>query len=268
MLQTTKNINPHIERVPVICGLLLAAMFTLLPATAKAQCWSWNASGQRHVYQPRQEKAILLTLEQQGKFLVGTASTQFDGRTVRVPVRGTIEGDNFSIEIEWSGSLTGVYNGRVLPSGKIHGGTYDKNNPNIQAAWRTEVPLKCLPAPAPVITKPPAKEPATPAPKVLRATGRKPKAEPPPSMKVPGIVVSQAIFPGPYQPAGFVILTWDAGPEHPFAEVWFKINGSDDNFLVEGGKGGRQVPVERGRFYVYTLTDAGKTLATVSFAPQ
>ena len=84
-------------------------------------------------------------------------------------------------------------------------------------------------------------------------------------MKVPGIVASQVIYQFPGAPAGSVVLTWDGGPDHPYAEVWFKVNNSDAAFLVEQGKGGRQVTVERGKSYTYILTDAGKTLATVGF---
>ena len=84
-------------------------------------------------------------------------------------------------------------------------------------------------------------------------------------MKVPGIVATQVLFPAPTSPTGLVVLTWDAGPDHPYAEVWFKVNGGDEVFVVERGKGSLQVPVERGRQYVYILTDAGTTLATVTF---
>ena len=84
-------------------------------------------------------------------------------------------------------------------------------------------------------------------------------------MKVPGIVASQVVFPIPFQATGFVVLTWDGGPDHPYAEVWVRVNDGDETFVVEQGKGGRQVQVERGRRYLYILTDAGNTLSTVSF---
>jgi hypothetical protein len=71
------------------------------------------------------------------------------------------------------------------------------------------------------------------------------------------------IFPHPSVSTGFTVLTWDAGLDHPYAEVWVKVNNGDEQFLVEQGKGLRQVPVERGKQYTYILTDAGKTLATV-----
>ena len=86
-------------------------------------------------------------------------------------------------------------------------------------------------------------------------------------MKVPGIVASQAHFPMPNHPAGIVILQWDAGPEHPYAEVWVKVDGGEETFVLEKGKGGLQAAVVKGRAYTYLLMDAGKTLATVRVVP-
>lgn len=66
---------------------------------------------------------------------------------------------------------------------------------------------------------------------------------------------------------GFVILTWDGGPDHPDAELWLKTNGGALT-LAKHSKGGLQVPVERGRMYEYVLTKAGKILAGVTFVAQ
>ena len=89
-------------------------------------------------------------------------------------------------------------------------------------------------------------------------------------MKVPGIVASQVVFPYVGAPSGFAVLTWDGGPDHPYAEVWVKVNGGDETKIVEQGKGGRQVIGELGKTYLYILTDDGKTLATVGvvFVPR
>jgi hypothetical protein len=93
-----------------------------------------------------------------------------------------------------------------------------------------------------------------------------PKSEPAPApIKAPGILASQVVFDIPFQPTGFVILTWDAGSDHPDAAVWVKINNGAPTLLVKGMKGGSRATVERGRNYVYLLEDGGKTLATVGF---
>lgn len=64
---------------------------------------------------------------------------------------------------------------------------------------------------------------------------------------------------------GFVILTWEAGPDHPNAEVVVKINSSPDIPVVKQAKSGLQITVERGRTYAYFLKDTGKNLSTVGF---
>ena len=156
-----------------------------------------------------------------------------------------------------------MYTGKVLPSGRIDGETRDKNNSKICETWHSEGVLKCPPPPVKASV---ATEPTPPRPKPLKSTGKMPKSEPAPPMKVPGIVVSPFIFPSPGSPTVFVVITWDAGPDHPYAEVWFKVNNGEGTFLVEQGKGGRQIAVERGKLYEYILTDAGKTLSTVTFA--
>jgi hypothetical protein len=63
-------------------------------------------------------------------------------------------------------------------------------------------------------------------------------------------------------------LTWDGGPEHPYAEVWVGVDGEDPTFLVEQGKGSRKVTVEPGKTYLYILTDSGQQLSTVTVRAQ
>lgn len=83
-----------------------------------------------------------------------------------------------------------------------------------------------------------------------------------PPIATPHIVATRPYFP-PYSATGFVVLTWDAGSDHPYAEVWYKVNNGDQTFLVEQGKGSRQMTVER--FNTVILTDAGTILSTVNF---
>ncbi len=47
-----------------------------------------------------------------------------------------------------------------------------------------------------------------------------------------------------------------------------RLNGGGEARMVEQGKGVRQVTVEGGNTYTYILTDAGKTLATITFVAQ
>lgn len=256
--------------------LLFSGLIALFPLWVKAQCTTdWDASGEWEFRQVGQRKPIKLQLQQQGKVLTGTgvlpdgkitrnSGMSFDGvENLHGTADGYITGDSFSLHIFWENGSTGVYNGRIMPSGKVEGKGYEKGSPKVLVVWDSVGRLKCLP-PTPAKSAPPT------VPKPLKATGRKPvpaKIEQPP-MKVPGIVTSQIIWPFLNAPTGFVVLTWDAGADHPYAEVWSKVNGGQEQFLVELGKGQRQVPVERYKQYTYTLTDAGKTLATVSFVGQ
>ena len=68
----------------------------------------------------------------------------------------------------------------------------------------------------------------------------------------------------PLPVTGQVVLEWDGGKDHPYAELWVKVNDGDETFIVEQGKGARQVTVEPGKTYLYILADAGKRLATVT----
>jgi hypothetical protein len=66
------------------------------------------------------------------------------------------------------------------------------------------------------------------------------------------------------QTTGTTTLTWDAGPKHPYAEVWVTVDGGDEKKIVEQGKGSRQVQVRAGKIYRYILTDSGQELATTT----
>jgi hypothetical protein len=59
-------------------------------------------------------------------------------------------------------------------------------------------------------------------------------------------------------------LGWDGGKDHPYAEVWVKVDDADETLIVEQGKGTREVTIEPGKTYLFILTDAGQRLATVT----
>jgi hypothetical protein len=242
-----------------------------MPASAGAQCPQWNVAGVWEIEQRGLTYNIVLTLQQNGNILNGTAGISINKGYPPVKVKGTIEGDSVHLQIHWVDGTVGVYNAKFLSSGRLDGTGYEIKTPNITHIWQSRKQFKCPPPPSfnvPLNTykgkpKPPPKSTgkAKPAPSDQSA----PPASP---VKVPGIAASKVYFTIPQHPIGFVILTWDAGPDHPYAEVWYKVNNGDDIFLVEQGKGSRQMSVERGKYYTYILTDAGKTLATVSVAGQ
>ncbi len=66
------------------------------------------------------------------------------------------------------------------------------------------------------------------------------------------------------QTTGTTTLTWDGGTDHPYAEVWVKVDDNDETFVVESGKGTRQVPIVLGKTYLFKLSDANELLASVT----
>ena len=192
-----------------------------------------------------------------------------------------------------------MYHGRVSTKGRIEGTAYDKKIPSNQATWFGSTNMKCAdavqipssflkptgkataPAPPPlartgrVVNFGQPKVPAN-APPITKLKVKEPGSVPPPaapeaqpqtssSAGAPAITASSksvAIPPGQNQ--GSTVVAWDGGAEHPYAEVWVKVDDADETFVVEKGKGSRQMTVERGKTYVYILTDSGQQLATVT----
>jgi len=68
----------------------------------------------------------------------------------------------------------------------------------------------------------------------------------------------------PGETSGTVTLEWDGGAKHPYAEVWVRVDQTDETFVVEQGRGSRNATVELGKHYVFKLSDANVLLASVS----
>lgn len=65
------------------------------------------------------------------------------------------------------------------------------------------------------------------------------------------------------QTSGTVTLEWDGGKDHPYAEVWVRVDQNDETFIVEQGRGNRNETVELGKNYEFKLSDANVLLASV-----
>jgi hypothetical protein len=89
------------------------------------------------------------------------------------------------------------------------------------------------------------------------------------SLAAPTIMATPNPVPvPPGQTSGTTTLSWDGEAKHPYAEVWVGVDGNDETFVVEKGKGTRQVTIELGKTYIYKLADFGKTLASVTVTAQ
>jgi hypothetical protein len=263
MFDTSKFNALGPRRSAVLGGFLFAAVLALFPAPAEAQCTQWDVSGKWNVNITsgiRKGTVMNIDLQQSGNKITG-GTEQFGATGKGTLSSGTLIGNKFGMVFEWKGMVDPEYGsaaieafvGTIEPDGRIAGVASIFDDRSGKATWVSDRPMKCL----------------VRAPKPIKRTGKMPKSAPaPPTLKAPGIIASQAVFPTPYSPVGFAVLTWDAGPDHPYAEVWFKVNNGDEAFVVEQGKGSRQVTVERGKVYTYILTDAGKTLATVVVVGQ
>lgn len=262
-LVRTLQIRSKFEFSVLLCACVLVALVILLPVSSQAQCPHWNVGGVWNIEQRGLKYAIVLTMEQKGEVLTGKARISTNSGYPAVNVYGTIKGDLVNFRILWIDGSVGVYDAQFHPAGRLNGHGYEKKTPNIRHMWQSNKKFKCPPPPS--FNVPLNTYKGKPQPKPASSPTKPISEQPPPPMKVPGIITSQVIYPQSGNPMGFVVLTWDAGPDHKYAEVWFKVNNGDEQFLVELGKGSRQVPVERGKQYTYILTDAGKTLSTVSF---
>ena len=63
--------------------------------------------------------------------------------------------------------------------------------------------------------------------------------------------------------SGTVTLEWDGGKDHRYAEVWVRVDENDETFIVEQGRGIRNVKVEFGKSYEFKLSDSNVLLASV-----
>jgi len=262
----------RLRRFAAGLGGLFCAICVLLPSPAKAECRQWYAGFEWSLKQGDLE--VFVDLQQSGKNLSGIAAyrtTRSKDRGLFVPdgivkvdrkgkVAGTIDGTNITLDMEWEDGSGGFYTGVIGATGIIRGTVnVDKENPTNKWSWVSRKPMFCAdkadkkPKPTPSATPAPA------SPKRLIKSSGKSQTETSSSAGVPRI----AAFNKPGQ-AGTQILTWDGGPDHPYAEVWVKVDGADETKVVEQGKGTRQMTVEAGKTYQYILTDSGQQLATTS----
>jgi hypothetical protein len=158
-------------------GFFFTSILALSALPVEAQCEQYDVSGQWTIEQGSYIISVALT--QKGKTVSGTAS-QVHGntkggdelRTVHGQVNGTVEGDSFNVQINWSGGGAGVYSGAIHP-GRValgmEGTTYDKNKPSSTASWSTQHNFDCAAAAA-----------ATPKP--IKSSG---KAKPAPAQTQP-----------------------------------------------------------------------------------
>lgn len=270
MFHLLKITNLIIKRTPLLCGLLFAAALALLPISAGAQCSNWRANGYIKAWQKGQALPLEFNLVHKGVVLSGTADLGIisEGKKIHGTVDGTIRGNTFSIQIFWNNWQIGIYNAKILPSGRLDGEGWEKSSPNVRVTWYSEGMLKCPP--------PPAFGAGglfgMPAPKKAPKPATTPSAPPP---TPPFIIAGQPYLP-PYMPYGTVGISWDGGPDHPKAEVFLSMdNGAEvpafsmdqpqQSPVWKQPKAGLSMQLQRHHHYRFVLKAEGKTLSTVIF---
>jgi hypothetical protein len=128
-------------------GILFAAVLVLLPSSAQAQCAQWDVSGQWSLNQGK-DTTVHLQIEQDGSGVRGKADYYVNSsgggvRTILGSLDGFAKGHKFRIQIYWSGTSVGIYEGNIGPQGRIEGTTYDRQKPSVRATWFSNKAMKC-----------------------------------------------------------------------------------------------------------------------------
>ena len=237
-----------------ICILLLLG-YLLLPTVVAAQCGQRDVSGSWSVLLGVFKTQERMEIKQAGTEISGTAGTnaQIDlGFEDRVEVKGHVTGDKILFDIVRTDSkklgevtISEGFEGVFAPDGTITG----KANifalaGRVSVDWTSDRPMKCLH-------------------KTVGSLGV--KHTDPTAAASPWIAATPNNIALPFgQTVGVTNITWDAGKDHPYAEVWVKVDDRDETKIIEQGKGTLPASITAGSTYVYILTDAGTTLATVT----
>jgi hypothetical protein len=163
-LPPTSGRNCMIRRKRIAEGLggclLLFSVFAPLSSPVKGQCpQGWNVGTSWGLKQSNQEEPnhMILGVEFRERRIStegfyhyyrfsGTASYGRDvsGQTSTTgTVKGNVSGNDINLEISWSNGLTGIYNGKIGPRGRIAGTGYEKRTPSKKVSWFSDTAMIC-----------------------------------------------------------------------------------------------------------------------------
>jgi len=236
-------------------GILCALAFMLSPLSVQAQCGQWDIGGEWQLLIGDSKASETMVLTQSGTKVSGEAQINAIVKVFeKGKVTGEVKDDKVKFEILWVNEKRPIketiaatyeqFEGTIGSDGKMGGRAYIFTLAGgVPVIWSSDRPMKCLY-------------------KTVHRLGTKPTT--PTTVIAPMITASETNLAIPSGQTGQTVLTWDGGKDHPYAEVWVKVDDGDETFVVEQGKGTRQVTIERGKTYLYILADAGKRLATVT----
>ncbi|MFT3742746.1 MAG: hypothetical protein QM785_00500 [Pyrinomonadaceae bacterium] len=227
-----------------------AIALLLSSLTIHAECTNWDISGNWFARQASGYR-FEMRLKQEGAKITGDI-VPYSGGGRGVIESGSLEGSNLGLIVVWSSedaatrSHNEAYLGTINASGIIEGNGIVFGSRSGKMRWSSDTKMKCLSNFTPV--------------QKLGVKRTDPAQTPAPANEN----TQPWIRATPIPIGNKAVLTWDAGKDHPYAEVWVKVNGAAETFVVEQGKGGREVALPRGMTFTYILTDSGKTLATTT----
>ena len=263
------------SRKTIFWGVMVVAIawaFGLLPSTTNAQCAQWDVSGQWDA-KLSTGAAVRFNVKQSGNDVSATAS--YVGLAGGgVDAHNKVTGNKFGFVLVWdahdtiTGGHTEWYVGTIAPDGTVTGTARVFGYLSKDTTWTASRPMRC--AQRIVTTGHPGPASTTTPPKTIKVTGH-PRADPTPPPATPATVATApriTALPNNInlrgQPQGTTKIIWDGGKDHPYAEVWVKVDAADERKVIEKGQGSLQVTVEKGKTYIYNLEDSGVTLATVT----
>jgi len=233
---------------------LFLLICTPLPGSVAAQCGARDVGGSWDIVISSLEAPEKLELTTSGTTVSGTAELQTPIHAFGPgKVKGNVQGDKVSLSVEWSDDRQTIresFTGTIGQDGRITGKAHVwALAGSVEADWASSRPMQCL----------------FNAVKKLGAKPSTPAAPPASATKAPYIIATPNNIPLPFGgQVGQSTIVWDGGKDHPYAEIWVKVDNQDERKVVEMGRGSLPIAVEAGRTYVYILTDAGTTLATVT----
>jgi hypothetical protein len=149
--------NYRATKAPSLFGLevvLAMIIVVLLSSISFGQCPQWDV---RRIYSINQSNNIvvkLVTLNQRGPRISGTASFQNKSGTQNGAIAGSMVGDAFKVEIKWDYGETGVYSAKRVEesAGKyklsyLAGEAYIKEQPDNMkryTTWKSSNSLVCF----------------------------------------------------------------------------------------------------------------------------
>ena len=253
-------------------AFLFSSVFALSPSSVEAECKEWDVSGPWRFKQGPTN--VEVDIVQNGIVLTGKANHRPTGTTnVRGTVDGYVKRDFFSIKIHWKNNTTGAYTGTIKPSGRIEGIGYNVATPSAKVNWYSTGLMQCADAANAAQDSEKARQAAEQAANDKAAANEAAKA-PPPVLSAPGgeagkktrpfvRALPQIVSIPPGDKEAVTKIVWFAGNDHPNAQLVVAVNGGDERPVDPQRKGSRQVKVKAGEKYVYTLSDAGESLASV-----